>query len=295
MSLAIVERDEVAFSLALGDACEGEPEPMRVQSSSRWGSVTKIVTAMLVLHVARARNIDLDAELEGLGSWAPPLTLRGLLGHTSGLRDRPPWDFADGRPWLDVVREARVEPGDHVYANANYAVLGRWLELVSGQSFAELWASHPQLTGAARLEPGPREALVCGHHRWFGWRPVAVEDEPRLPDWSLPMGGAWGSAVTLARLPQTVEVSQSLPTMLEHTMTAELEGWDFGLGLRTRTLGDGTVLAGHSGLLATHAADVSWVVGGDYAVAVLSNIGRSYKATLEAAVAARAPAVEPGP
>ena len=98
------------------------------------------------------------------------------------------------------------------------------------------------------------------------------------------MGGAWGSAETLARLPQRLESFGILDAMLGDPVPAELEDWFFGLGIRTRELGPGTVVAAHSGLLATHAAEVAWIADGGYAVAILTNIGRPYKATLQAAL-----------
>jgi CubicO group peptidase (beta-lactamase class C family) len=84
-----------------------------------WASVTKILTALLVLLDARDGVLDLD---EPAGP--PGATVRHLLAHASGLTWRG--------------RTATVEPATlRVYSNSGYDVLGEHVTARTGEAFAD--------------------------------------------------------------------------------------------------------------------------------------------------------------
>ncbi|MEU3525625.1 serine hydrolase domain-containing protein [Streptomyces sp. NPDC038707] len=123
----------------------------------RAGSVTKVVTAAIVLQLAAEGRIDLDGTvrhyLPGLltGDFEKPVTVRQLLNYTSGLwsgassgdtgEEDPAHRFGTRTP-RQVVAEAVARgpaypPGARqTYGNIHYTVLGLLIEEVTGDSYA---------------------------------------------------------------------------------------------------------------------------------------------------------------
>jgi CubicO group peptidase (beta-lactamase class C family) len=120
----------------------------------RWASVTKSVTAVLVLQEVDAGRLSLDEPVSTyLPDWpvSGEATLRQLLMHTSGLADLSAAPDADGDGVTDVYqgrgpgwrtlceRPARAPAGSSfTYNNCDYRVLGLVLEAVTGEDFETL-------------------------------------------------------------------------------------------------------------------------------------------------------------
>lgn len=120
----------------------------------RWASVTKSVTAVLVLQEVDAGRLSLDAPVSTyLPDWPVngDATLRQLLMHTSGLADLSATPDADGDGMADVYQgqgpgwralcegPARASAGSgFTYNNCDYRVLGLVLEAVTGEDFETL-------------------------------------------------------------------------------------------------------------------------------------------------------------
>jgi D-alanyl-D-alanine carboxypeptidase len=119
-----------------------------------WGSITKTVVATLVLRLASEGVLDLDTPL---AEWFPDypqarrITLRMLLGHTSGIfdyfqhPDYPERVYEDPlHEWTPTeilaLRGKRTNaPGKGFsYSNTNYVLLGLILEQVTGRQLADL-------------------------------------------------------------------------------------------------------------------------------------------------------------
>jgi CubicO group peptidase (beta-lactamase class C family) len=110
----------------------------------RWASVTKLVTAWIVLVAAERNLVDLD---EPAGP--PDATVRHLLAHTSGLA-------FDG----DAVL---ARPGTRrIYSNTGYDRLGDLVARRAGEPFATVlasWILGPLGMTGARLEGRPSQGL----------------------------------------------------------------------------------------------------------------------------------------
>lgn len=128
----------------------------RPDSLFQIGSITKSLTATLVMQAADAGLLDIDAAVSqtlrlpiGRGEHCGRFTARQLLSHTSGL---------DGDLFLDSGRDddalARYmvlceqleflsPPGRHYnYCNAGYSILGRLLEIVRGKTYDQVLRDH---------------------------------------------------------------------------------------------------------------------------------------------------------
>ncbi|KXI27212.1 serine hydrolase domain-containing protein [Paraglaciecola hydrolytica] len=125
------------------------------QTAFRIASMTKMMTALLVLDLQDQGLLYLDAPAEtyakALASLTYPttdsrkITVRDLLNHTSGFVTDNPWaDRQMARTneelnaFLAKAEPFAYAPGEHAeYSNLGYVVLGKIIENVSGRSFAE--------------------------------------------------------------------------------------------------------------------------------------------------------------
>lgn len=138
---------ERIVSAAAGKARLDTGQPFTPDTLFQFGSITKLYTATLVMQAVERERLDLnDRVMEILPALRPAddrfreVRLRHLLTHTSGL---PPQHYVDtGRGddclarYVDVLNDVRLdhEPGaKRAYANANFVLAGRILEVIHGQ------------------------------------------------------------------------------------------------------------------------------------------------------------------
>ncbi|MGW8527469.1 serine hydrolase domain-containing protein [Nocardiopsis sp. NPDC055824] len=209
--LAVYHRGELHTCVTgVEDSATGRP----VEDASLFplGSVTKPVTAALVMQLVEDGDVDLDAPvLHHLGGGAPDHPLRGvtarqLLSHTAGLVSERPADAPATslrRYVSSLTPEDRIAPPGTVfsYSNTGYAVAGRLVEAVTGQDWWETVESHLCWSTGMELAPvpaprPPAPGLVTGHAVDGAGRahPVGFHIEPALA----PAGGLAASAATLA-------------------------------------------------------------------------------------------------
>jgi CubicO group peptidase (beta-lactamase class C family) len=176
-SILVADRRDVLLQRTMGLADQSSGRKIGAADRWRWASVSKQVTAALVLREVDAGRISLDAPVSSYlpgftDSLRATITVRQLLQHTSGLpsEDAGP-KAADGVPL--VYRERGGEIGDVAYArlcggelraapgssfnynNCDYLVLGALLRARSGKSTEELLSA---LLGSAWV-PGERETV----------------------------------------------------------------------------------------------------------------------------------------
>src|SRR5690606_8330912 len=117
-ALAIAEGGGPPFVATAGESCL-EGQAVTEATRFRVGSITKLLTAALVLRQADAGRLDLDAEVvralpelaAGVDPAAAAITWRQLLTHTAGVADPPPLEL--GAEWLEALLERPLwaEPG----------------------------------------------------------------------------------------------------------------------------------------------------------------------------------------
>jgi D-alanyl-D-alanine carboxypeptidase len=120
-------------------------DPVTLDTAFPLASTSKMFTAVAVLQLAEAGDLDLDdtiaTHLPGYPApWARDVTVRHLLTHGSGLGT---FDFAALRPLttIDEMLALAVEPpafepgGGYRYSNVGYVLLGAIVEAVSGLAF----------------------------------------------------------------------------------------------------------------------------------------------------------------
>ncbi|WP_202388651.1 serine hydrolase domain-containing protein [Pontixanthobacter aquaemixtae] len=186
------------------------------------GSISKSFTALAVMQLVEAGKIDLDAEIsqylaEFSGQPAGTITIRQLLSHTSGFStyqgnvshtegSQGGEVFAQQAAAIATLTPAYAPGTRWEYSNQNYKILGRLIEVVSGQSFIGY------ITGNI-LEPvGMRNSFVSdgkdhaematGHRPWFGSKRPLARNSTHLA--TAPQGGIVASASDLALYMQTM-------------------------------------------------------------------------------------------
>jgi CubicO group peptidase (beta-lactamase class C family) len=148
----VAERGKVVLEKGYGMANVEWQQPNRPDTRYRIGSVTKPLTAILVLQQVNAGRLDLDAPIsrylpEYRKDTGAKVTVRHLLAHTSGIPTYKGTDILaqlHPLPSGDLVRQwcsgdLRWEPGARWdYNNCGYLMLAVILERVTGRSYADL-------------------------------------------------------------------------------------------------------------------------------------------------------------
>ncbi len=162
LSIAVINNNKLEWARAYGVLRNDSPGTVTEKSIFQAASVSKFITAIIVLHYVEEGIFDLDADVNTyLQSWKIPdneytkenkVTLRHLLSHTSGLpsysgtlRDEnaaPPTlaQYIKGEyPAKNAAAIPEFKAGDHwSYSNIGYAVIQLILEDTFRQSLNDI-------------------------------------------------------------------------------------------------------------------------------------------------------------
>ncbi|WP_251095145.1 serine hydrolase domain-containing protein [Streptomyces sp. Caat 7-52] len=171
----------------------------------RAGSVTKVVTASIVLQLAAEGRIDLDGTVQHympdlLTKDFAPITVRQLLNYTSGLRpgaslgDTVEEGYAHRFETLtprqvvaaSVAQGPAYTPGTRqTYGNIHYTVLGMLVEKVTGDSYAHQAAVRifrPLGMRHSSFPVGADPRIHGPHNRGYDWIDGRLVD---VTDWNM--------------------------------------------------------------------------------------------------------------
>jgi CubicO group peptidase (beta-lactamase class C family) len=156
LSVAVVKGDRVVWERGFGFADLATSSPATPRTSYLWFSMTKIVTATAVMHLAEDGKLDLDAPADEyfrgfkVVSQPTPVTVRHLLSHSSGLANPLPIRWvrsadtvaSDHSTFVGYLlaknRRLKFNPGKRAsYSNLGYLVLGEVVSEVSGARYEE--------------------------------------------------------------------------------------------------------------------------------------------------------------
>lgn len=153
LSLALVENQKTVWATGYGFADKSLQRPARAETLYSVGALSSLLTASAILQYVDQGAVDLDQPLKkylpefsirSRFSNAPPITLRNLLSHHSGL---PAMYFKDmwaekSEPLAAFVGRLKDEyaayPPGHVFSPSfpGYDVLGRVIETQCKKTFA---------------------------------------------------------------------------------------------------------------------------------------------------------------
>jgi CubicO group peptidase (beta-lactamase class C family) len=302
LSAAVHRADREPWTLTVGDS-GNEAHPLDADSRFRIGSVTKTLTAVLVMQARDDGLLDID-DTVGAHLDMPAhgdATIRRLLSHTSGYQREPFGDIwatlvapADAQLLTELDRAERVLPNARRfhYSNLAVAVLGQLVAKLRGGTWIEVLREHV-------LTPLGLDATTydATGHAAVGYLVDAYSDAAH-PEPDIDFGGAapamqlWSTARDMSRWaaflasPEIVDPGGLVlaPATLDemrwpHTPQDETT-WSsgYGLGLHLIPRGDRVVHVGHGGAMPGFLAGVYGRRGGEgnpgaLGVAVLGSSG----------------------
>lgn len=197
LAVAMIVDGEVALVRGYGHDSYGQP--ITGQTPFLIASVSKSFTALAVMQLAEAGQIDLDAPI---GTYLPTfttrdpvhdqqMTVRHLLNMVSGLSDAgyteyPVPETLVARVQALATAQPSAAPGTTLsYFNPNYAVLAYLVEVISGQPFGDYMQANIftplQMRHTTSLVLSTEAATLAeparGHVMAFGI-PVAMPEAP---------------------------------------------------------------------------------------------------------------------
>ncbi len=310
VSVAIAWDDGRLWLGAAGMADIAAKEPVTIDTAFALASVSKTLTAAVVLQLVGEGYLALDQPVASLlpaYELDPRITVRMLLDHTSGLPDyflnpkiekplraEPDDAWTPERAWT-YVRTKRPVPGTvWSYSNTNYMLLGEVVEAVTGRTIAlevrtrlldplGLQSSWYQVVEESRAEGATgyrRVAKDGGGSRYV--RVAPPSDVMPFRSVVTAAGGAGSiaaTAVDAARWMGAFARGEVLPAAVQAAMVADAEltqamaaGVGYGLGIRVLSL-DGRRALGHSGRFLGFRSVVAYVPEAGVSIAVLTNQG----------------------
>ncbi len=182
------------------------------------GSTSKSFTALAVMQLVDAGQVDLDAPVRDYvpefklaeGQPSNDITVRDILQQTSGLDDLTGGPLlasaADGTP-AEAIAElkhahlASTTGKSWLYANANYVLAGLVVEHATDMSYGdyvhrEIFTPLGMTHSSARTEAVGSDVLADGHRYWFG---VPFATEPTRRHATLAAGYLISTAADLGR------------------------------------------------------------------------------------------------
>lgn len=293
IAVAVARRGTLLVQRGAGWADVERRVPVDSASIFRVGSVTKQVTAALVMREVERGRVDLDAPVTRYVPDAPVqgrrVLVRQLLNHTSGMPSYTAlgerWSRQLGGPFVRdsfvaLVREApwEFEPGEQWrYSNSGYWVLGLLLERVTGVPYATL--VQRELAGPLGLPSlgwCDTARAVPPATRGYARRAGALVPVPPVELTHPFAAGAlcatagdlvrWADALAGGRVVQPASYAR----MTTPDTLANGSAQRYGFGLMTGNLRGHRVVT-HNGAITGYAADVLRLPDDSLTVAVLVN------------------------
>ena len=161
ISIAVMDQGQVSWAKAWGVLKAGGITPVDTETLFQAASMSKMVTAFLVMQLVEAGQVNLDRDVNSwLRAWKvpendltrqQPVTLRHILSHTAGLTvhgfgrcksDEPPTilDILNGRPPAEngPVCVDTLPGTEERYSGGGTTICQLLLEELTGKSFGEL-------------------------------------------------------------------------------------------------------------------------------------------------------------
>ncbi|MBI4541192.1 MAG: beta-lactamase family protein [Gemmatimonadetes bacterium] len=186
LAMAIVHDQDVLWSRGFGFADVEKRIPTDPGTTLyRIGSLTKVFTSIAVMQLVEQGRLDLEDPVQAHLPWfrikerfpdAPPITVRQLLTHTSGLPKESPFPYFTTFefPTLEQIRQALAhqEPlfppeTTHHYSNLGLVLAGEVVAAVSGlpwREYVDRKILKPLGMTRSTAQPvGPEDGLATGY------------------------------------------------------------------------------------------------------------------------------------
>ena len=300
---------DLVWAQAFGWADRDAHTPMSTASISRTGSISKSVTAVLMMRLLDEGVIGLDEPVERyLPAFASvkdrrvdaqPVTFRHLASHTAGLIREPQWPDAVVGPielWdkrivesLPLTAYDTVPGARYQYSNIGFGTLGLALAKAAGRPFMEMVRTEVLeplgMTGSefvvagAKLEARLAAGYVIGQDGSINGGQPAREHAGR--GYKVPNGGVYSTVADLGRFMGAMSGVPGLRILSEESrqealsiQTPENPNRGYGLGFSVQIDEQGRKIASHGGSVAGYTAHMAFDPEARIGVVLLRNYGR---------------------
>lgn len=301
---------DLVWAQGFGYADRDARTPMRASAVSRVGSISKSVTAVLMMRLVDQGVIALDdpverylPEVRGFADARPgvgPITFRQIASHTAGLIREPRWPEAVVGPielWEERVLESipltafdTVPGARYQYSNIGFGTLGLALSRAAGRPFMALAQEEifqPLGMTASTFVMGDLEARVAtgyGNSRDGGIDADQPAREHAGRGYKVPNGGVYSTLADLGRFMGAMSGVPGLRILSEESrrealtvQTPEDPDTGYGLGFFVAVDDEGRTIAGHGGSVAGYTANIQFDPDARIGVVLLRNynVGRT--------------------
>jgi len=248
-AVLISHNGQIILEKAWGMADNERQIPNRTDTQFCIGSINKMFTAVAILQLVRQGRIALDKPIV---TWwhdypnhdlAARVTPRELLSHTGGTGDifTPEYEAhrMEVRTLADYVglfgaRSVAFEPGTRMeYSNYGYILLGRIIELVSGETYENYVHEHIFVpAGMLHTDSRPERDHIAGRAVGYTHKSGGLAPNTDTMPWSgTSAGGGYSTVHDLFLLAETLQAGKLLDHDLlnEATLGSKLRA-DYGLG-----------------------------------------------------------------
>ena len=307
-AVVIAREGKPVFSQAYGYADREKNIPNTLDTPFLLASMTKLFTALAIGQLVEQGKISYEDPLSKFlpdfpdAESAAKIKIKHLLSHTSGLAlalgdklsDSVDGDALDRRTTIKAMVDAyerkplAFEPGTkYDYSNTGYVLLGRVLEIVTGQDYYDymqknVFAPAGATSASFPLLPANGVAVV----------PMAYPYEPRFDSGTLredydvnqlgkgfrrggPSGSSIASALDLIKLSNAMNAGRIVKPetlRLHSTPKPELGAKHYGYGFSTRARRADRPLVGHGGNAPGQCTEFGELKDTPYTIVVLSNL-----------------------
>ncbi|MHC5065740.1 MAG: serine hydrolase domain-containing protein [Planctomycetota bacterium] len=301
VALAVFVGDEIVWSKGYGWADIEKRLPGTAETIGRIGSISKSVTAVLMVQLMERDILDLDdhvadafpaiLELREPPEGMEPISYRMLASHTAGLVREPDLENAAVGPlygWEDKVLESIPKTGfktapwtEYSYSNIGFGMLGLacaraadrdFMRLVEEQIFAPLAMDSSSFMVK---DPDQLRRLAVGYskNRRTGEVSAAYATREHFGrGYKVPNGGIYSTVGDLARLAAAMMGVSPVQILSEESrkeiFTPQLPAREYGLGF-TISPGEERYVVGHGGSVAGYNANLSFDLNSGIGVAML--------------------------
>jgi D-alanyl-D-alanine carboxypeptidase len=302
----IIARDgKPVFAQAYGYADREKKIPNTLDTPFLTASMTKLFTGLAIGQLVEQGKLSYDDPLSKFlpdvpdAESAKKIKIKHLLSHTSGLG----WDFgylgkADSdspdrlrtiQAYMDLAerKPPAFEPGTkHSYSNMGFVLLGRIIEIITGQDYYDYMQKNVFAPAGAKsasfpILPANGVAVVPMAYPYEGDFDVETlrlgylnqlgKDAGR----GSPAGGSIVSALDLIRLSNAMNSGRIVKPetlRLHSTAKPELGAKNYGYGFATKARRADRPLVGHGGNASGQCTEFGELRDTPYTIVVLSNL-----------------------
>ncbi|TFZ44526.1 class A beta-lactamase-related serine hydrolase [Stenotrophomonas maltophilia] len=289
-ALQVAQNGKVLLDWRGGEADRTAGIPVGADTQFRLASSNKMFTAVAILQLVQEGKLSLD---DTIGKYLPDypnravansVTVRQLLSHTSGLGDFFGDDFEQYSASLKTLDDyvqrfakdaPQFTPGSQdSYSNYGFIVLGRIIEVVSGQSYyayVEDHILHPSGMSGTGFEPEtvsvPQRAVAYTKKdgQW-------ARETKSLPWRGMSAGGGYSTVGDMVKFAEALRGGKLVsPALLQQATTAQNhKGW-YGFGFVVQGEGREQQYGHEGGAPGSNSAIVVMPVQG-YVIVGLANV-----------------------